>query len=123
MISMKLLNRLSKSPRNKLFLKPSFPFSFDCQNCSKKTALPECTACHRMVNYFMIFDMYLCPNPVPNPTKLTLKQSPTKPSNSKSSTIPTSTLSRYKSKTLSISKTLTTIQRTSTTPKPHFWMI
>jgi hypothetical protein len=31
--------------------------SFDCNNCSKKTALPECTACHRMVNYFNIFNM------------------------------------------------------------------
>jgi hypothetical protein len=31
--------------------------SFDCNNCSKKTTLPECTACHRMVNYFNIFNM------------------------------------------------------------------
>lgn len=26
--------------------------SFDCNNCSKKSAIPECKACDKMVNYF-----------------------------------------------------------------------
>ena len=31
---------------------------FDCNNCSKKIEVPECNACHKMVNYFHIFSMY-----------------------------------------------------------------
>ena len=31
---------------------------FDCNNCAKKIAEPECKSCHKMVNYFQVFRMY-----------------------------------------------------------------
>ncbi len=30
---------------------------FDCDSCSRKIEFPECKACHKMVNYFKIFNM------------------------------------------------------------------
>ncbi len=32
---------------------------FNCQKCSRKLKTPECNFCHRMVNYFQMFHMYV----------------------------------------------------------------
>ncbi len=93
--------------------------TFDCNNCSKKTMLPECTACHRMVNYFNIFNMYLYLNPVPNSTASTKNTSQSRRKNSKKSTIPTNTPPVWKN---SSKKTWKTTQLTSMKPNPLFWM-
>ena len=40
-------------------LQVAFKASFDCDKCHKILKNPECKACHRMVNYFKVFEMYL----------------------------------------------------------------
>ena len=52
------MNRIVKANFVLNFLRLRAMASFDCSGCKKKVTNPECNACHKMVSYFSIFEMY-----------------------------------------------------------------
>ena len=52
------MNRIVKAKFFTQVLRIKSMASFDCSGCKKKLANPECNACHKMVSYFSIFEMY-----------------------------------------------------------------
>ena len=59
-----------RGQKGALTMKSSMCFSqFNCDSCLKKLSYPECKSCHKMVNYFKVFDLYECIYSVPKTTQ------------------------------------------------------